>query len=188
MDRSARRSSIGVVAALALAGCGGPGSFQGTVDGLTLAVKDSLFLAYNPGGDQLALLVLLMTDKPGLCEAMKAGNIFSNTTYFQAALGDSLSDPSALPPPGDFIVTNGFAPPARFTFATVFRTDASCGLPASVDGHDGTVSVRQYRAQSGGSMTGTFDATFGTFEPAGHATGDFNADFCDVPSVASGCQ
>ena len=189
MDRSVRWSSWWVLAvALALAGCGparNPGSFQGTVNGMTLDVKDSLFFKYHTYSGE-PLLILLMVDQPGLCGAMKTGHFLPNMTYFQAALGELSSDPSALPTPGTFIVPDGSSSTSKYVVPLMNSTDETCSRGLPISGFGGTATVDQYEAQSGGSMTGTFDVTFGT--AAEPATGDFDAAFCDVPPLSGGCQ
>jgi hypothetical protein len=186
MDRSARWSSMWVVAAaLATAGCGGPGSFHGTVGGMTLEVKDSLFLAQQSQG-QTASLVLLMTDKPGLCEAMKAGKVLSNMTYLQVVLTETYNSQLVVPTTGDYGVTDGTTVPPKFALASLSRTDATCHSTMTVGGAGGKISLSAYKAEASGTMNGTFDATFGA--TAEHGTGDFDADFCDAPYGASGCQ
>ncbi|HYV46240.1 MAG TPA: hypothetical protein VFA20_15330 [Myxococcaceae bacterium] len=186
MGRSVRWSSWWLIA-VALAGCGparNPGSFQGTVNGLTLDVKDSLFFVH-PDRSGEPLLWLLMVDRPGLCEAMKTGHLLPKMNYFQAAMGETSSDPSALPTPGDFTAVYGSSSPSRYAAPSMNSTDEICsrGLPTFAAG--GTVTVGDYKAQAGGSMTGTFDLTFAAGE---QATGDFDAGFCDISPVVGGCQ
>lgn len=187
MNRSARWSSMWVVAAaLALAGCGGPGSFHGTVGGMTLDVKDSFFLASKNSGGQITSLVLLMTSKPGLCEAMKSGSILSTMTYFQVVLAQTSSGQNQVPTSGDFTVTDGSSVPSKFALISLSQTDATCHSTMTVGGAGGTVTLSQYKAEANGTMNGTFDATFSGAGDRGN--GDFNADFCDASSGASGCQ
>lgn len=187
MDRSARWSSMWVVAtALALAGCGGPGSFHGTVGGMTLDVKDSFFLAQKNSSGQVASLVLLMTDKPGLCEAMAAGNVLSSMIYFQAVLTQISSGQNQVPTSGDFSVTDGSSVPPKFALISLSKTDTTCHSTMTVGGSGGTITLNQYKPEAGGTMTGTFDVTMGGTSERGN--GDFNADFCDASYGASGCQ
>ena len=190
MDRLARWSSMWVVAALAavLAGCGGgPGSFQGNVSGMTLDVKDSLFLAHKNSSGQVAALVLIMTSKAGLCEAMKSGSNLSSLTYFQATLAQTASGQSETPTAGDFTVTNGSSIQPKFALIGMSQTDTACHSTINVGGAGGTITLSQFKAEAGGTMTGTFDATFGGQSERG--TGNFNADFCDaVPSSSPTCQ
>jgi hypothetical protein len=189
MDRSARWTSTWVVAvalSLALAGCGGPGSFHGTVGGMTLDVKDSFFLAQKNSSGQIASLVLLMTDKPGLCQAMKAGNVISDMVYFQVVYAQNSGGQSEVPSAGQFTVTDGSSVPSKFSLISISKTDATCHSTNTVGGAGGTITLNQYKAESSGTMTGTFDVTFGP--QAEHANGDFDADFCDASYGASGCQ
>jgi hypothetical protein len=174
-----------VAAALTLTACGGPGSFHGTVGGMTLEVKDSLFIAQSSGG-QVATLVQLMTDKPGLCDAMRSGNVLKDMIYFQAVLTETSNSQLAVPSAGDYTVTDGSSVPPKFALASVSRTDSTCHSTQTVGGAGGRITLSSYKAEAGGLMTGSFDATFGTAADKG--TGDFSAEFCDAPYGASGCQ
>lgn len=187
MLRSVRWSrTFALAAGLILAGCGGPGRFDGTVGGMSLAVKDSIFLATRNSG-QVAMLTLLMTDQAGLCEALKGGKVIHGGTYFVAAMGESSGSQITAPTAGEYTVTTGSSPASRFAFGALTKTDATCQSINSVQAAGGNVTMGGYKAEAGGTMTGKFDLTFG--QAAERATGDFDADFCDVSLNGSGgCQ
>jgi len=188
MLRSTRWSrTFALAAGLALAGCGGPGSFNGTVGGLSLAVKDSIFLATRNSG-QVAGLTLLMTDQAGICEALKGGKLIHNGTYFFAVLGESSGSQLTAPTAGEYAVVTNSPPASRFFLGGLTKTDATCQSTNSVQAVGGTVTLSGYKAEAGGSMTGKFDLTFG--QTAERGTGDFDADFCDasISGGGGGCQ
>jgi len=152
---------------------------------MTLDVKESVFFAEKNGDGQITSLVLRMTNRPGLCEAMKGGNFLGNLTYFHVVLAQFL-DGSPVPTAGDFAVTDGSSGPSKYADITIGQLDANCQPTMSRGGSGGKITVNQYQAEANGTMAGTFDATFGLASERG--TGDFNADFCDASFRVSGCQ
>jgi hypothetical protein len=185
MMRPMRASTTTLFAVLALAACGGPGSFEGTVNGVNLAVKDSVFVASRNSSDQVTALQLFLTDRPGLCAALQARAQFTSSIVFFATFGHS--DPAngqlVVPTAGEYPVFSGSL--GRFSVPGLAQVDATCQQAHSDFASGGTVTLKGYQAEAGASMTGSFDLTF---NPQGHqGKGSFDADFCDVTGSSSLC-
>ena len=77
---------LSALALPALVACGGPGSFDGTVNGITMSVKDAVFLTPKDGNGNVVGLVLSMSDQPGLCASLQAQQVVHDSTNFVASL------------------------------------------------------------------------------------------------------
>lgn len=182
-----KRVTLGLVAAVFLSACGGPGYMDGTVAGLNLSVKDAIFALIKDTSGTTQGMYLIMADKPDLCATIKAnrqpkslsGVIFSMIRYTDT--GTVLA-----PEVGDYTVINS-TPPRGGSYAGAFfgHTDANCTstiAQAAATGSSGLVKLTSMKAEAGGSASGTFDVTFGTSDKV---KGGFNAAFCDVTSLGN---
>src|SRR5689334_9675027 len=101
---------LSALALPALVACGGPGSFDGTVNGITMSVKDAVFLTPKDGNGNVVGLVLSMSDQPGLCASLQAQQVVHDSTNFVASLSEFSGGGQVPPTPGDFPVYNGSTP------------------------------------------------------------------------------
>lgn len=152
-----------VVLAAALAACSST-QFHGTVQGQTLAPKESFF--QTALGDRVVVVVI--DDSGGLCSAK--GNCVdpSSSTLTLTFFG--------LNPvvPGTYAVGSGVG-------ASFERTDASCRN--IVEGGFATSgSIVLSKLVDGSDAEGTFDLTFG----GDHVTGQFAASWCGSAAADGG--
>lgn len=185
---------IGLASALLLLtlGCGGPGSFNGEVTGIKLAVNDAAFVPVRTDTGEIWGTALVLTDVADLCADMKALRDRKNATYLSFSVfrtnGSSSGWPFLSPDKGTYTVIDGNATslPTNFAYSEFWKNDANCqNVVASdrSDGRSGTVDVESIAFQSDGSMTGKFDVTFGV--QADKVTGTFNASYCDPPTATT---
>jgi len=180
-----------VAAAVTLTACApSPGSFHGSPGGLTLDVKESLFLGNGGAQENPNMLFLLMTDRPGLCDAIRSGNTLEDMTYFRVhPVVTSYHGQYFQPRPGNYPVIPNLAISLAYAHASLERTDSACQTAEIVEGTGGTITLDGYEPKPGGRMTGSFAVTFGTDAEPG--TGDFDALYCDAFdswSLTPGCQ
>lgn len=173
--------------ALFVVGCGGPGSFNGTVDGKSLSVADAVFVPLNDSNGNKVGVVLVMSDVPDICSAMKANRAPKGATSATFVLMRFGSDGKVLAPDvGDFKLTDNLdaQPTENIGFGGFSKSDANCTNEVASDhsgAKSGLVKVDSIELKSGGALSGTFDATFGTQNDK--ATGSFNAEYCDAPTT-----
>lgn len=170
------------VAALAMVGCSG--SVNGTVGGISLNVSDSIFaILKDNSGKQTGALVFL-SDKPRICESLKANRSAKSATGLLLAMSRSNNDGSISPDVGDYTVIDRNPTSAgNFAFASFSRTDSNCDPTLSNDASgakSGIVKVTTLKGEANGNAVGTFDITFGGGDKV---TGNFNASFCDISQV-----
>lgn len=170
------------VAALAMVGCSG--SVSGTVGGISLNVSDSIFaILKDNSGKQTGALVFL-SDKPKLCESLKANRTAKSATGLLMAISRSNNDGAIAPDVGDYTVIDQNPTSAgNFAFAGFSRTDANCENTIARDASQaksGLIKVTTLKGEANGSANGTFDITFGGGDKV---TGNFNASFCDISQL-----
>lgn len=168
----------------------GAGSVTGTVAGAPLSVQDAVFFATRDGNGQLISASVVLSDKPSLCEALKANRVPHSVTTFSISL-QNLSGEGANAVPlavdvGDYTVADPTSPRAsgRSAIGVFSRTDASCNSTLSGTtgwAKSGLVKVRALQAEPGGTAQATFDFAFGA--AADTLTGSFTARFCEVTPV-----
>jgi hypothetical protein len=172
---------------LAFVACGGPGSVSGTVSGLSLAVQDAIFTPVKDDDRKTIAALIILADKPNICDQMKANRQPKSATSMVLALirlSDSPQQPFLAPDVGQYTVINSDPRAAgNYAEARFSRTDATCSSTLSESagtGVSGTVTVDSLKAEPGGKATGSFDITFGSNDKV---KGNFNAMFCDVPTT-----
>jgi hypothetical protein len=174
------------IPAVALLAACGPGSFEGTVSGVTLDVKDAAFtVAKDPAG-QPELLVVYLSDQPNVCDLLKAGsNARSSTTlslwFFQE---DQPGGNTVVPTPGRYVVRDDTV--TRHSLPELLKLDSGCLSNVDAAGLAGSATLDSYQAEPGGSLSGSFAVAFNPNGDQGKGT--FNAPFCDAPWRLSGCQ
>jgi hypothetical protein len=179
MNRSTWLTSLAVVS---LAACS-PNIVNGTVAGNGLVVADAALWAQKDSSGNVEAAVLLLSDKPGLCDALKANRQAKNQTYLVLQLF-SFNDQAQrlVPGPGDFTVVD--TDPTRggnYATAQFVKTDSACVntlSPAVSKAKSGLVKVSTLALTASSHGIGTFDATFGT----DNVTGAFSTSYCEVPS------
>ena len=170
-----------VVAAALASGCG-PGSFNGTVGSKSLNVADAVFFPWRTNG-ALVAVTLMMTDKPNICNTLKANRIPKSANYMSLTVFRSNAQGTQLAPDtGDYTITTLATPPAgNFAYGDFGALDANCTnqlTDAQSVANSGLIKITNFKAEASGAMAGNFDITFGTDK----TTGTFNAPFCDLTS------
>jgi hypothetical protein len=181
-------SILAALAVVAVIACEGPGTFTGTVNGVPLEVKDSTFVVEKDGAGNVLFASMIMANQPGLCDAVKLGSIPGGYTAFAftASERESLADGgtrSVRPTPGEYKVSDFVTRSVNVGF---HQRDANCMTTVTDSGGTGTVTIDDYQDRAGGSMRGSFDVTF--FSHGDHATGRFNAPFCDAAPESLDCR
>jgi hypothetical protein len=181
------KKRVTVIAALgALAtGCGNdPGSFNGTVGGIGMSVKDAIFAPIKGSDGSTIGAFVEMSDVPDLCSVLKANRDLKYSTLVAFALMRTKSDGSAFlaPAKGQYLVTpTDSAKPGDIALAVFGKNDANCNNELAADqstGRSGTVTLDTLDMNPGGTGSGIFDVTFGS--QAETVTGSINATLCDV--------
>lgn len=179
------RITLGLLAAVVLSACGGPGSMNGTVAGVELPVKDAMFAIIKDQQGKSAGMYLVMADKPDLCATVKANRQPKNLTallFSMVRYSVTMGNVEVLAPDvGDYTVIKS-SPQSGGNYAGAFftHTDANCTSTLSSDAtqaSSGLIKLKSLKAEAGGSAAGDFDVTFGAGDKV---TGSFNASFCDV--------
>jgi len=169
--------SLAVLIPAALSGCGTGNTVEGKVDGQALSVREAVFFDQSTGTDPEQLLVL-MSDRPGLCDAVKAGTGHIETTYFIIEL-DQLVTPIG-PWTGDYVVKYFDHTIDKFAYSVFQRYEASCAFNIQDSVHSGTVSLTEYKEGPSGVMRGTFDLLFNETDAV---KGSFDVHLCNAPAA-----
>lgn len=176
-----------LVASLLLCAACAPGSFSGTVAGNGLSVQDAIFMAMKDSNGAVMAVMMAMSDVPDMCTVMKANKSPKSATSVAFVLMDMNSDLTfAVPAAGDYPIPT--TPPTsggKFAGGVFQKMDDTCtGTIADTSGtaESGTVTVSSIKIEEGGTMSGSFDATFGTSDKG---TGSFNAAYCDIPETTT---
>jgi hypothetical protein len=149
-----------VMLALCALGCQNEGSFQGTVAGNDLKVKQAIFF--------LPELRVLIGDQDRLCQAL--GQRIKSLTLFQLQFARVELGPHAVP--------------AEVT-ATFTRTDGTCEQIVSAADGTGRAGTIELRELTESRAVGEFEVLFGAKDVV---KGTFNASYCDAtfPTEQSG--
>ena len=177
------RILVAALLAVGMVGCAG--SADGKVAGYTLAVADAVFGVQKDSDGKNNLLTVILADKPGVCDKLKANRYPKEATFLQISLlrvGDS---EFLAPDAADYTVREpslSFLGKGNNGVAEFERQDSSCtstiGGSAGVS-KSGLVKLTNVKAETGGTANGTFDISFGD----GSLKGSFNATFCDLASL-----
>ena len=174
---------------LALAACGGDdaddaasggkgGTFEGTVAGQSLDVKEVLF-AYV-AQENTAVLAVVLADQTGLCAKMQASKSPPNLTTFVVGVFNTVASGTASVTPGTY--TNFQIGAGKFAIGAFDKEDAQCISTVEADTGSvvsGSVKLDSFEAKAGGIARGSFDVKVGEQNDA--VKGTFNATFCDLP-------
>ncbi len=172
-----------LVLPLCLAACGGPGSFNGTVAGIKLDVKSSVFLQGTDSNGVPNSAWVALTDVPAACDEVKSNRTPKNGTIVVFLLERyDANNKRIAPDKGDYTVTdNIFSSSGNIAFANFSKQDTNCTNTIQAKnstGRSGLIKVDGYKGVTGGNISGSFDVTFG--DQNDRVTGGFNADFCDA--------
>lgn len=165
-----------------LAGC--PGTFNGTVGGIGLAPADTIVYPEKDTNSKTVGLFVMMADKGGLCNTLKANRMPKSATGMMLTLFNVSEKLELLAPDvGEYTVVQGAQSKAgRYAWASFNRTDANCTdtLSSSTgSGKSGLVKITALNASTNGNGSGSFDITFGT----DHVTGTFSGSYCDMAKI-----
>jgi hypothetical protein len=178
-SRIAVLSLVGV-----LVGCGGS-VFDGKVAGNTLDVKDAIFIQPRNEEGKVTTATVYLSDKTDLCATLKAGRRPKNASIFSVTVMRSNGTAILSPEVGEYtIVTAEPTGAGSFAGAGFSKYDANCTntlADDAVGARSGLVKVSEFRAETNGRMSGTFDVTIGV--QADKVKGSFGANFCDLSSV-----
>lgn len=178
-----KRLCVGVIGLAVLVGCGGPGSFDGSVAGNRLNTKSAIFLMSSN------VLMVLLTDVDGTCAKIKAGQLSKNMSSFVLGIVQQENNTFVTPTPGDYaIIGPGAAAPSKFAVGSFGKSDANCRntlTDQQSQANGGTLKLSSYKAEAGGTAVGTFEVTVGS--QADKAKGSFNAEFCDFSRSQTTC-
>ena len=178
-----------VALAVIASGCN---SFNGKVGGTELQVVEALFFPYKENGAVTGASVI-MSNKPKLCDSLKGNRVPKNSVYMVMSVGRYTASGAVAPDVGDYTVTSGsVTSPGNYAAAVFASLDANCNSLLNISsslGQSGLVKVQSYKAEQGGSMSGTFDITFGSQNDK--TNGAFTAQFCDLTTnfpTAPNCE
>ncbi len=152
---SFRIALLAAVTVLAV-GCGGPGSFNGKVDGKELAVEDAIFAPVKGSDGKVTGVAVILSDVPDLCAAVKANRDPKGATIAQFAMMRIASDGSAVlaPDVGDYGITdNPFsAKGGNIAFGGFIKSDLNCANEVASDralARERTVKIETIELQGG---------------------------------------
>jgi hypothetical protein len=173
---------MAVVSMLALVGCAG--SVNGQVGGVSLSVSDAIFAVLKDNSGKSTGLLVIMADKPKLCDSLKANREPKQATSLFLTMSRVTDTDTLAPDVGEYTVIEGFPTKAgNYAYSSFARTDANCTntLSSSTSGaKSGLIKVTNLKGETNGSANATFDITFGSGDKV---TGNFNATYCDVSQI-----
>lgn len=183
----------GLLASVAvLTGCGGPGSVSGTVSGVSLAVQDAIFFIAKDDAGKSQAAVVLLADKPNLCDTFKANRKPKSVTGLMFLLMNVKVEGTAVtalaPDVADYAIVDfsTIKTSGHFGDGAFVKNDANCtdSLASTATGlKSGLVKLTSLKSEASGSAAGTFDVSVGT--QADKLTGSFNASYCDLSKLPS---
>lgn len=180
-----KRLMMLMVMAVSLVGCAG--SVNGTVGGLSMSVADSIFAVLKDSSGKTQGLFVLMSDKPKVCDSLKANRQPKSLTSVSMVLFRTNDTDFLAPDVGDYTVSDGLAglKAGSHASANFGHTDSNCTDTQSGTtgtGKSGLIKLSALKAETNGVASGTLDVTFGSGDKV---TGSFNATFCDISSVST---
>lgn len=173
----------------ALSGCGsedtgnfGSGTFDGTVDGHSVKIKDAIFtdVTLDLDGDEQPALLLITANRTGLCDAAEKGKRLKDVTSFVFSTYRFDEVSGALPLNSGVYEADGSATNSAVAFVT--KRDSNCDLEIADEAGDakaGTITLTSFSFQTNGRAKGSFDLTFGSGDTtSGTGSGTFDAVYC----------
>jgi hypothetical protein len=170
----------------------GTATFRGTMNGgqsFSPLDAESGPVTVKDAGGTYSLGVVIIGDRPGLCDAAAGGRELSATRYLSIALADVAGGSSSAPRAGGFEYTVGNYG-AHVAWVGGRSLDAACNATATSTATSGTVHLTSVGPN--GELAGQFDvqliATDSTGNPTygaqpEHATGSFTPKSCAALSV-----
>lgn len=184
------RRMLQAMSMVAMAGCSG--SMNGTVGGISMSVSDAIFAILKDGGGKSIAAVVVMSDKPKICDSLKANREPKTATALSMTLFRFSDTDYLAPDVGDYTVVDSNPTSAgSFASADFARTDSNCTNTISGNasgGKSGLIKVTAIKGETNGNASGTFDITFGAGDKV---TGNFNASYCDIsmlPTAKPNCE
>lgn len=171
-------------AVLSLCASCSPGSFTGTVGGNSLAVADVIFSVVNDDDGKTYGALIVMADKPNLCDTLKANREPKQSNYTSFVLLRTSDNKLLAPDVGDYTVIKGLpSGNGNSAYADYKHTDANCTNTLSDDastGQSGLIKISSFKSGTDGAAVGTFDITYGAGDGV---KGSFNAHYCDLSKL-----
>lgn len=173
------------LALCAVAGCGG-NSMTGTVKGVSMNAAEAIFAVLSDAGPGQGMFILV-SDKTGLCERMKANKPPKDATLLAMLLGviDAAGHGQALVKGTYNVKPVSPGVSGNVAISQFSKLDSTCNSTLGdtpPTGTSGTVSLSNFEAKDGGSASGNFDMNF----DSDHVTGTFSASYCDVTTLSTG--
>lgn len=158
------------------------GSFTGKVAGKELQVQDALFFPYRYN-NQTVGATFILADKANVCTSLKANRVPKNSAFIAVTLFRVTSSGALVPPDvGDYTMTTSLNPgTGNFGYGQFNSLDTNCNntVPDTANyASSGLVKVGGYKPDANGSMSGTFDITWGSQNDK--TNGSYNAIYCDL--------
>lgn len=180
-----KRILVAVMVVAGLSGCIG-NSFNGTVLGNNLPVADAVFALLRDGTGKSLGLSVILSDKANICSTLKANRVpksasgLGMTLFSVNAAGELLA-----PDKGDYtVISVDPTSPGKYTWGSFSKTDGNCTpilTAAQTEAKSGLFKVTDFKAETGGMLTGTFDITFGG--QGDKVTGTVAATYCDLTTL-----
>ena len=165
--------------ALALCACGSAGELEGTVAGEKLSVSSGLFVVLRDASQNPVDTLAVLSSRSDVCADVKANRALPGTTQVVFTLDHR--DPTTGVPVGLDLGDYTAGPASDRELSAQFeKLDSSCAnaLDASATAvTQGTFTVRSVFADPGGSLSASFDLTFGGQD---HVTGNLDVSYCDA--------
>jgi len=174
---------------LALSACGSSsgGSFNGTVAGYSLHVVESVFTPLPETEDNPAFTLIVLSDRPGICNGIRSGTWGKNTTSFGIYLISGRPSVSPASPGTYHLVTDQPNSGVAYFLKQDDQCRAAPGLSDnSVPATSGSVVLESIDASPGKRARGSYDIILRSGE---HVTGTFDAAYCQPrsSSVSTTC-
>ncbi|MGV3625450.1 MAG: hypothetical protein ACO1OB_31860 [Archangium sp.] len=178
------RILVAALLAVGMVGCAG--SAEGKVAGHNLAVADAVFATLKDDDGKNLVMLLVMADKPNLCDGLKANRTPKEATSLTMQMVRVGGGEILAPDVGEYTVRDSLSINMGNNATADFgRQDSSCTdtvANSAGESKSGLIKITNLRAEKGGTANGTYDISFGD----GALKGSFNASYCDINVLATG--
>lgn len=178
-----RHLSLLALSLVVLSGCN---SFNGTVNGIPLSIKDAMFGLLKDDAGKSAGLLVIVADQPNICDKLKANREPKNSTSMTFVLFNIGDMGQLAPSTGDYTMTSSLGATSRGNvgIAQFSKSDGNCTATLqdkNSSAQSGLVKISSLNSSAGGTASATFDITVGSQNDK--VTGSFNANYCDISKL-----